>query len=103
MRLRHLTGLAAALGLAALLAVPSPAQTNAREDDPEGVEVLARGPVHEAYAEPSAPRLEAPPVVPKEPPDPIEEVPPEQRPDGDNVQWIPGYWAWDEEASEFLW
>ncbi len=101
MRLRNLTGLAAALGLAALLAVPSPAQTDAR-GDAEGVEVLARGPVHEAYAEPSA-GPEAPPVVPKEPPDPIEEAPPEQRPDGENVQWVPGYWAWDEEASEFLW
>ena len=29
------------------------------------------------------------------------EIPPEQRPDGDNVQWIPGHWAWDEERKRF--
>lgn len=33
----------------------------------------------------------------------IEEVPPEQKPTGDNVDWIPGYWAWDDERTDFLW
>jgi len=42
-------------------------------------------------------------VVTKAPPDVIEEVPPEERPEGDNVTWIPGYWAWDDERSDFLW
>jgi hypothetical protein len=42
-------------------------------------------------------------VVTKAPPDVIEEVPPEERPEGDNVAWIPGYWAWDDERSDFLW
>src|SRR5947199_7496358 len=72
-------------------------------DDPnQGVEVLARGPVHEAYAT----TVEFPtpsPVVPKVPPAPIEELPPDQKPDGDNVQWIPGYWSWDEERTDFIW
>ena len=71
-------------------------------DDPLGVEVLARGPVHEAYAT----TVEFPtpsPVVPKAPPAPIEELPPDQKPDGDNVQWIPGYWHWDEERTDFIW
>src|SRR6266545_1382850 len=74
----------------------------ASADDPQGVEVLARGPVHEAYAT----TVEFPtpsPVVPKAPPAPIEELPPDQKPDGDNVQWIPGYWHWDEDANDFLW
>ena len=42
-------------------------------------------------------------VVTKAPPDVIEEMPPEERPEGDNVSWIPGYWAWDDERSDFLW
>ena len=32
----------------------------------------------------------------------IEEVPPEQRPVGANVAWIPGYWAWDDERNDYL-
>src|SRR4029078_2257878 len=55
---------------------------------------------------PSARRAEAPapsPVVKKQPPDPIEELPPDQKPEGDNVQWIPGYWHWDDESSQFIW
>ncbi|HKB38592.1 MAG TPA: hypothetical protein VKD72_19265, partial [Gemmataceae bacterium] len=105
MRWTSITGLAGALGLAALLSVPAPAQTDApdREQGPEGVEVMARGPVHEAFAEPSAPQPEASPVVPKEPPEAIDELPPDQKPEGDNVQWIPGYWAWDDESNNFLW
>ncbi len=52
------------------------------------VEVLARGPVHEAYAEPTEREPVPTPIVNKEPPKPIEELPPDQKPEGDNVQWI---------------
>jgi hypothetical protein len=72
-------------------------------DTPQGVEVLARGPIHEAYAEPAGGQTKPSPVVPKQPPDPIEEMPPDQKPDGDNVQWIAGYFAWDEEKADFMW
>ena len=69
----------------------------------EGVQVLTRGPVHEAFAETvtfdPAPGM----TVPKAPPAAIEEVPPGQRSEGANVAWIPGYWAWDGERSDFLW
>ncbi|MEO6181597.1 MAG: hypothetical protein ABIP71_00515, partial [Verrucomicrobiota bacterium] len=41
--------------------------------------------------------------VSKAPPAVIEEMPPEERPEGDNVTWIPGYWTWDDERSDFLW
>lgn len=71
--------------------------------DEEGVEVLTRGPVHEAFAGVvefnPAPGVE----VPKAPPPAIEELPPDERPEGINVTWIPGYWSWDDERNDFLW
>jgi hypothetical protein len=67
------------------------------------VEVLTRGPVHEAFAETITFDPEPGIVAPKTPPDPIEEVTPDQRPEGANVSWIPGYWAWDDERNDFLW
>ena len=69
----------------------------------EGVQVLTRGPVHEAFAETVTFDPEAGIVVPKRPPTAIEELPPDQRLEGANVTWIPGYWAWDDERSDFLW
>jgi hypothetical protein len=42
-------------------------------------------------------------IVPKAPPDAIEEVPPDQKPEGQNVTWIPGYWAWDDDRGDFIW
>jgi hypothetical protein len=69
----------------------------------EEPEVLARGPVHEAYAEPVDGNAAPSPLVPKQPPEAIEELPPDQKPEGQNVQWIPGYFQWDEERSDFIW
>ncbi len=71
--------------------------------DQKGVEVLTRGPVHEAFAQTVTFNPEPGILVPKAPPDAIEELPPDQRPAGDNVAWIPGYWAWDDDRSDFLW
>ncbi len=91
-----------ALIVAALLTAHAPAQ----KDEPapkEGVEVLARGPVHEAFAVPSQARPLPSHVVPNKPPEPIDEVPPDEKPAGDHVVWIPGYWAWDDEQKENLW
>ncbi|HEY1187295.1 MAG TPA: hypothetical protein VGE74_06535, partial [Gemmata sp.] len=68
----------------------------------DGIEVLAKGPVHEAFAT-TAEAPAATPIVAKQPPAPIEELPPDQKPEGDNVQWIPGYWGWDEENNQFIW
>jgi hypothetical protein len=68
-----------------------------------GIEVQARGPVHEAFAQPVDVKPEPGPVVPKSPPPLVPEQPPEQRPEGNDVQWIPGYWAWDAERNDFLW
>ncbi len=69
----------------------------------DGIDVLARGPVHEAFAQPVDDKAQASPPVPKEPPPAIEELPPDQKPEGENVQWIPGYWQWDDDRGEFIW
>jgi hypothetical protein len=71
--------------------------------DEQGVQVLTRGPVHEAFAGVVTFNPEPGVVVPKAPPELIEELPPDERPEGANVTWIPGYWAWDDERNDFLW
>ncbi len=68
---------------------------------PKGVEVLARGPVHEAFASPMTEPVPTQPVS-KRPPKPLEELPPQEKPEG-QVIWIGGYWAWDDERKDFLW
>jgi len=59
-----------------------------------GVEVLARGPVHEAFAQPVVFEANAGFVVQTAPPAIVEEVPPLERPAGLHCQWVPGYWSW---------
>jgi hypothetical protein len=68
-----------------------------------GAQVLTRGPVHEAFAGIVSYNPEPGIVVTKTPPGVIEEMPPDVKPEGDNVTWIPGYWAWDDERNDFLW
>jgi hypothetical protein len=74
-----------------------------QDSNPQGMQVLSQGPIHEAFAEPVESRPEPGAVVPKQPPEPIEEIPPDQKPAGENVEWIPGYWAWDDARNNFLW
>ena len=87
------------------MGVPSPvdAWQGPGEFDQSGGEVLTQGPVHEAFAEPVVFDPIASPLIPKEPPPPVEELPPDQRPEGQDVQWISGYWAWDDSRGDFLW
>ena len=75
---------------------PNPA---IQEDD---VQVLDSGPIHEAFAQALVMDPEPGIVAPKEPPPLIDEMPPEQKPEGD-AQWIPGYWAWDDERDDYIW
>lgn len=105
MRLRLLAPplLLAGVGTLLLIQSPAPSQDPAPPAAPDNFEVLARGPVHEAYAEPVDYTPEPGPVAAKAPPDPIDELPPDQKPEGDDVEWIPGYWGWDDEAKEYLW
>jgi hypothetical protein len=75
----------------------------AQEKEKDDIETLARGPIHEAYAEPHEINPTPSPIVDKQPPEAIEELPPDQKPEGENVQWITGYWSWDEERKDFIW
>jgi hypothetical protein len=75
----------------------------AEQTDAQGGEVMTRGPVHEAFAAPVVHDAKAAPAIEKEPPSPINESPPDQKPAGQNVQWIPGYWSWDVSRNDFIW
>ncbi|QVL33176.1 YXWGXW repeat-containing protein [Telmatocola sphagniphila] len=75
----------------------------AQEVQIPNIEVLAKGPVHEGFASSSEQAPVPGTVVTKAPPEQIDEIPPDQKPAGDTVVWIPGYWAWDEERADYLW
>jgi hypothetical protein len=91
-----LVGVSWSMAMAICRAQPS-------DNDVPGEQVLTRGPVHEAFAGVITFNPQPGVVVTKAPPDVLEEMPPEEKPEGDNVTWIPGYWAWDDERSDFLW
>jgi hypothetical protein len=74
----------------------------ARGGEQDGMDVLTQGPIHEAFAEPVEFKPAPTKVVPKQPPEPIDEAPPDQKPSGD-AQWISGYWAWDDDRGDFIW
>src|SRR5512141_735640 len=71
--------------------------------DQEQPEVLTRGPVHEAFAEPVPLQVQAGLIVSNAPPANIEEVPPAERPQGNHFVWVPGYWSWDADRNDFIW
>lgn len=62
-----------------------------------------KGPIHEAFAQPVDAKSVRGPLLATEPPKPIREEPPEDKPEGDNVLWIDGYWHHDTERSDYLW
>jgi hypothetical protein len=110
--IRHFRSCIGVLGLGALLlggwgGLPWIVAQNVDDVDiaeqQKGVEVLVQGPVHEAFAQPIIRRQGASAVVPKEPPAPIPELPAEQKPEGNHVIWISGYWAWEADREDFLW
>lgn len=82
---------------------PPPPPPTPIADGQAGVEELAAGPIHEAFGRPLVYNPQPGPVVAKVPPAPVEEVPPGEKPAGEAVAWIPRYWAWDDEAKDFLW
>jgi hypothetical protein len=89
-------------GLMSLVGTAGVASSTIAQQPQEGIEVLARGPVHEAFAATSE-QPKPTPVLNRRPPEPVEELPPDQKPDGENVLWIPGYWHYDDERSDFIW
>src|SRR5215471_9718637 len=76
-------------------AAPAAAPADEPPPVPKGIEVLARGPVHEAFASPAGDPIPTKPVA-KKPPKPLDEMPPAEKPEG-NVVWIGGYWAFDDD------
>ena len=82
---------------------PAGGAAPAQAGDEQGGEALTRGAIHEAFAEPFDANPKPTTVVPRKPPEPINEVAPEVKPDGDNVEWIPGYWGWDDDRQDFVW
>lgn len=64
---------------------------------------MTRGPIHEAFAEVINYNPEPTIVVEKRPPGAIEELPPDQKPEGEGHLWIPGYWAWAEDRNDYIW
>ena len=69
----------------------------------EQPEVLSRGPVHEAFAEPVTLDVQPSLIAPSRPPPNIDEVPPAERPQGEQFVWIPGYWSWDADRAGYIW
>ncbi|MEX0586433.1 MAG: hypothetical protein WD176_07305, partial [Pirellulales bacterium] len=91
------------LGAALLAALNTSAPCQAVEASGEGIEVLTRGPVHEAFASTIEFNPKATATISKRPPDPIEELPPEAKPEGEDSVWLPGYWSWDDDREDFIW
>ena len=102
---RFLIGNTRRLILLALLGVmlcAFPVSAENASYDEKDIDALAHGPIHEAFAETIAYDPEPGIIVPKAPPERIKELPPDQKPDGD-VEWIPGYWGWDDDRNGFIW
>lgn len=69
----------------------------------EQPEVLTRGPVHEAFAEPVTLQADEGLVTVKQPPVVISEILPAEKPVGANLVWVPGYWSWDGDRDNYIW
>jgi hypothetical protein len=88
---------------AALLAASFVGRAESRDGKDDQPQVLTRGPIHEAFAAPVTFDARPGPTAPRLPPPLVEELPPEEKPEGDNVAWIPGYYQWDDERKGFIW
>jgi hypothetical protein len=84
-------------------AQPGHANAAANANMNANIHVLARGPIHEAFARPFERNPSIPRAVHRQPPQRLVEEIPAMRPAGDNVRWIPGYWDWDRVRNDFTW
>ena len=93
--------------MAMVLAMGTLAAVAAEQTPPipaeEQPEVLTQGPVNEAFAQPVNLEDQTGLLAPIEPPADIEEVPPPERPAGDQFAWVPGYWGWDSDRNGYIW
>ena len=97
---RHAT---AAVSILLTMGILSARAADGGASPDDGAEVLTRGPIHEAFAGTITFKPVEGMMVPQAAPALIEELPPDQRPEGENISWIPGYWAWDDEGTTFIW
>ena len=88
--------------LGTVQAQDAPPAAPGSDGNDEDIEALARGPVHEAFASQVNNDPEPGMIVEKAPPEVVDEVPPDYKPDGDNVVWIPGYWGFDDEREDYV-
>lgn len=72
-------------------------------DNEEGMALQLQGPIHEAFADVNVNKVQPLMVTSFIVPEPINELPPIERPEGDQIEWIPGYWIWDEGQEDFVW
>ena len=82
----------------------------AADDQPERArpreitgEPIPGGPVHEAFAEPLVFDPKPGRVLPQPPPAPVDEIPPQTKPEGKDVSWFSGYWAWEDARDAYVW
>ncbi len=94
-------------GLPAPAISTDPGDLAAQEADASndlGYQPILQGPVHEAFAMPvDGDVTDAVQVRSQPPPKPIDEQPPQDKPSGERVTWISGYWSWSEEANKYVW
>jgi len=90
-------------GTAALSKPAANTERLAAAIDGDRHDILTRGALHEAFAAPVNLNPLPPPVIPDRPPEPVDELPPAYRPADLSVQWIPGYWTWDNDLEKFIW
>src|SRR5262245_11278006 len=102
-RLFSAAGLAFALSLPALAQDSQPLPAPKPAESQPGVKVAEQGPIHEGFAQPGAQVRGKDLTAPKAPPPPVPELPPETKPAGNDVRWVPGYWMWEEGKQDFTW
>jgi hypothetical protein len=85
-----------------------PPQPDGSVPPPEGaasdkIVEQTRGPINQGFAEMTNMTPQPSPPVERQPPAPIDEAPPDAKPDNPAATWVPGYWSWDAESSNHIW
>jgi len=81
----------------------APAASDLPSQVDPNLQVLTQGSVHEAFGQPVLFNPGPNPVIANQPPAAIEELPPDTKPAGNNVEWIPGYWSFEAAQQKFVW
>ena len=81
----------------------APAASDLSSPVDPNLQVLTQGSVHEAFGQPVLFNPGPNPVIPNQPPAAVEELPPDTKPAGNNVEWIPGYWSFEAAQQKFVW